>query len=90
MTNGIQIPPASLVNLEHMARAYYEQSRQLWRVIKGKELPDYDDLDEETRDIQISGMRAAYAALAVRGGADVESIGRVQDAQPDTDSEEPA
>tara|TARA_Y100000401_G_scaffold50087_1_gene39042 strand:- start:641 stop:931 length:291 start_codon:yes stop_codon:yes gene_type:complete len=88
-TEGVQIPPASNDNLERMARAYYEQSRQLWRVLKFRELPEFDDLDDETRDIQVSGMRAAYASLAVSGGASIEPINNVNtdpDAEEDQDS----
>jgi len=88
-TTGVQIPPPSSSNLEAMSRAYYEQSRQLWRVLKNRELPEYDEVDEETREIQISGMRAAYASLAVRGGAEIEEIKRIDpDAKKDQDGED--
>ena len=88
-TTGVQIPPPTMDNLEAMSRAYYEQSRQLWRVLKNRELPEYDDVDEETREIQISGMRAAYASLAVRGGAEIEEIERIdRDAKKDQDRED--
>ena len=87
--DGVQLPPPTNENLESMARAYYEQSRQLWRVLKNRDLPDYEALDDETKEIQISGMRASYAALAVRGGAAIEKIKNIDlDAQQDKDSQE--
>ena len=58
-----------------MTLAYYEQSRQLWAVLKKKKLLDFDEQDEVSKEIQLSGMRAAYAALAIRGGGKPEPIG---------------
>ncbi len=79
-TTGVHLPPPTPENLERMARAYYEQSRQLWAVLKNQQLPDFDEQDKVNRDIQMSGMRAAYASLALSGGANPEPIEEQDDA----------
>ena len=57
-----------------MARAAHERAGDLLLDSDDKKLPDWDDLKDTTRQFSTACMRAAFIALVIRCGADIEEI----------------
>jgi|3_EtaG_2_1085321.scaffolds.fasta_scaffold54721_3 hypothetical protein len=63
-----------------MARAAHVRASQLLLDDEDKRLPEWDDLRPETKRFSADCMRAAFIALVVRCGADVQEIPELDDA----------
>lgn len=69
------IPDPSLDLMVEIARGIHLSVAGAAAVASGDSgYPNWDDLNQETKDYWLQGARCAYAIIAVRGGAKVDPL----------------
>ena len=78
---GATIPPPSEGLIRGMAIASWSAYKSTMELILDHEMPDWDELPEPIQDVWQSTAKAAYACVAMYGGAKLEKLDGPEDAK---------